>query len=319
MKKFFVPGLLLLAGLPGLACDQCGCGLLLGVQPKDHANNFGFQYRMRYLSGDLMEASEPLSLLKHGGHDETPADQGTARYVETYQVLEARGQVWLGQRASITASIPLLHNFQSVDGQRHADLYALGDPMLLVRYALFASLSGPDTTRLRHRFTMGVGMKLPLGRTDRVQYGETLDHDLQPGTGTWDPLVSIEYMVRGRVWGTGLSAVGRYNGEMADGFRMGHSTSFTAEVFRTFAAKDATWLPSAGAYVEAALPDEMHGEAQEGTGGNILFSHLGIRFWRKTLGLSLAWQHAVMNHMGAAMVPNRDRLMAGITYTFDKD
>ncbi len=319
MRKYFAVGALALLALPAIACDQCGCGLLLGVQPKDHANNFGLQWRMRYLRGDLLVPGDAMPMLKHGGQDHDGDDNAAATYREAYNVLEARGQVWLTDRASLTASIPLLHNFQSVGGVRQADVYGVGDPVLLARYAVLASLSGPDTTRLRHRLTVGMGLKVPLGRTNVVQDGEELDHDLQPGTGTWDPLLSLEYTLRGKSWGLALATLGRYNGEGADGFRMGHSASATAELFRVVPHKQVTWVPSAGAYAEAALPDAQDGVSDPGTGGKVLFSHLGLRVWWKNLGLACTWQHALVNDQGAMMVPNRERFIAGITYSFDQD
>ncbi len=316
MKKLFVLGALLLAALPSWACDQCGCGLLLGVQPHDHANNFGFQWRMRYLQGDIT-APATMNLAKHGGHVETV--NATASYKEAYSVLEARGQYWFGQRFSLTASIPLLNNFQAVDGVRHANIYAIGDPILLGRYVVLGSTSGPDTTRLRHRFTVGLGVKLPLGRHDVQQFGETLDHDLQPGTGTWDGLLSLEYSVRGKAWGTSLGIMGRYNGVMEDGYQLGHSAAFTAQVFRIIPIKGLKLLPAAGGYLESALPDEMEGVADKTTGGSTLFSQLGAQLWWKALGFSFTWQHALVNDLGSLMIPNRERFLAGITYSFERD
>ncbi len=322
MRKILMLGVLLQCALTGMACDQCGCGLLLGVQPQDHANNFSLQWRMRYLHGDIT-APTAMSMAghdmtKHGGAVED-APAGPLSYTETYTVLEARGQFWFGQRVSLTASIPLLNNFQAVNGIRHADIYGVGDPMLLGRYVLLGSKSGPDTTRLRHRFTVGLGVKVPLGRTDMEQYGEVLDHDLQPGTGTWDGMLSLEYMVRGRSWGTSFGAMGRYNGEMEGGHRMGHSASFTGEVFRIIPLKEFSLLPSAGAYVEAALPDDMNGVEDATTGGNTLFSHLGARLWWHQFGVSFTWQHALVNDIGSLMIPNRERFLAGITYSFERD
>lgn len=319
MKKSFVLGALMLLALPSMACDRCSCGLLLGVQPNDHANNFGLQYRMRYLKGDMLVPAEQLKVLKHGGHDHGAPEMTNAEYVEAYAVLEARGQVWLGDRTSISASVPLLKNLQAVNGTARADLYAVGDPTLLVRHAVFASTTGLDTIRIRHRFTVGIGLSLPLGRTDVVQHGELLDHDLQPGTGTWDPMLSLEYVVRGKAWGGSFSALGRYNTEAADGHRMGHAGTFSAELFRLIPVGKFSLLPSVGAYGETMLKDEMHGEADPTTGSNILFSHAGMRVWWKQLGLQLAWQHAVVNDLGSAMVPNRNRFLAGLTYSFGQD
>lgn len=318
MNKIFMLGVLLLSALPSFACDQCGCGLLLGVQPKDHATNFGLQWRMRYLNGDILAPAAPVPVAKHGDAHGAAAS-GPANYTEMYAVLEARAQIWLGQRTSVTASLPLLNNFQAVDGIRHADIYGVGDPIVLLRYVILGSLSGPDTTRLRHRLTAGIGMKLPLGRTDVMQFGQLLDHDLQPGTGTWDEMLSVEYMVRGRTWGTSIGAMGRYNGETEHGHRMGHSASLLAEVFRNFPLDGMQFLPSIGAYVEAAMPDRMNDVPDESTGGTTVFSHVSARLWLNSWGLSCAWQHALINDLGALMIPNRERIVVGLTYSLDKD
>lgn len=311
-------GALLMLALPGLACDQCGCGLLLGVQPYDHANNFGLQWRMRYLEGSF-DLHNPVPLLKHGGHAASVPVDRPVTYTEYYTVLEARGQFWLNRRASVTASMPLVNNFQSVDGIRHADVYGVGDPILLARYAVLASTSGPDTSRFRYRLTLGAGLKFPLGRTDVEQYGEHLDHDLQPGTGTWDPMVSVEYMMRGKKWGGIASMLGRYNSEMNDGFRFGANASFTAEIFRTLAVKQVSIVPSVGGYLECSKPDETNGVRDATTGGNVLFSNVGVRAWRKGLGVLLAWQHALVNDLGSLMIPNRERIVVGASYSFDKN
>lgn len=322
MRRILLLGVLLQCALVGMACDQCGCGLLLGVQPHDYANNFGLQWRMRYLHGDISTPTATdaagSGLAKHGGHLEN-APAGPLAYTETYTVLEARGRFWLGQRFSLTASIPLLNNFQAVDGIRHADVYDVGDPILLGRFVVLGSKSGPDTTRFRHRFTVGLGVKFPLGRTDVEQYGQRLDHDLQPGTGTWDGMFSMEYMVRGKSWGTTLGIMGRYNGTMADRHRFGHSASFIGEVFRIVPIKAVNVLPSAGVYVEAALPDELKGVEDPTTGGNALFSNIGARLWWNRFGVSLAWQHALVNDLGSLMIPNRERFLAGIMYSLERD
>ena len=315
MNRLLMLGALILCALKSIGCDQCGCGLLQGVQPYDRANNFGLQWRMRYLNGDVTGPAGTV-LTKHGGHVATT--NPVASYTEVYQVLELRGQFWSGQRFNVTASLPVVNNYQSVDGIRRADAYALGDPMVLGRYVLLGSSNGADSAAIRHRLSAGLGVKFPLGRHDLVQYGETLDHDLQPGTGTWDALASVEYVVRGHRSGASIAAVGRFNGEDAEGHRMGHSTSVTGEVFRVFHVRRLQVLPALGGYLEAALPDRTSGSIDEGTGGSTFFTHASTRVWWRSIGFSFTWQHAVVNNEGSLMIPNRERFVAGITYNFQR-
>ncbi len=318
MKRAFLLGALITSVLLSMACDQCGCGLLQTVQPHDRANNFGLQWRMRYLHG-IMTVPGVTSLAKHAGHTATTSASTTSDYTEVYQALELRAQFWLGERWSVLATLPVVNNYQSVDLVRHADIYELGDPMVLVRYPVLASRPSPDTNAVRYRFTIGAGAKMPLGRSDVSQYGEVLDHDLQPGTGTWDGLLSLEFMLSGKRWGMGLSAVGRYNTANASGHQMGHGLSTTAEVFRSCRIGGITWYPSVGAYVEASQPDRHDGEVMDGTGGTTLFTHVSTRMWWRSFGISFTWQHALLQDQGASMIPNRERFIAGITYNLNKN
>lgn len=308
-----------------LACDQCGCGLLLGVQPYDHANNFGLQWRMRYLKGDIMNdvATDGLKVLKHGGAAQPVGGEvpTSSENTEIYMVLEARGQFWFGQRFSLTGSVPLLNNYAAVDNVREADLYAVGDPLLLGRYVVMGSKSGPelDTTRTRHRLTVGLGVKVPLAKQGVTQYGEVLDPDMQPSTGTWDAMASVEFSVRGKAWGTSLSLFGRYNGTMSDGYQLGHALNFKADVFRVIPLKGFQLLPSVGGYVETLMTDVVNGVADKTTGGTTVFSDLGLQLWWNDLGFSFAWQQALVNDLGSQMVPNKVRLIAGLTYNFNRN
>lgn len=318
MKRTLVLGALFTNALLGLGCDQCGCGLLLGIRPFDRANNFGLQYRMRYLHGD-MPTTEPVLQAKHGGMA-TGAGTTTrmASFTEVYYAIDLQGQFWLARRWSLLANLPLVNNYATMDNVQRADVYGMGDPTAVLRYVVYNTRMLVDTLGLRQRFSVGFGAKLPLAQHDVQQYGETLDHDLQPGTGTWDAILSAEYSVRGRHTGVSLITVGRYNGTMDDGYQQGHSLNTALEVFRVMALKGFQLVPSAGAYTEVAMPDRMNDVAQAGTGGSVVFSHLSTRLWWGAFGLSLTWQHALINGEGAMMVPNRERFLAGINYNFNK-
>lgn len=71
--------------------------------------------------------------------------------------------------------------------------------------------------------------------------------------------------------------------------------------------------------MEYAGTDRLDGTAVTGTGDQVLFSHAGARLWWRSLGLSLAWQHALASNSGELMVPNRERIVAGITYNLNNN
>ncbi|HQW86884.1 MAG TPA: hypothetical protein PLH93_06850 [Flavobacteriales bacterium] len=308
MKRLFLAAALLSAP-PLLACDVCG--LFLGIQPKDRSTTVGLFYRFRQLDGMLGTAG----VLKHGGHSATTtADQ---HYTELYQVLELRGDVWFGPRFAVMASVPLVNNYQGVDGYARADLYGVGDPFVLARYVLANTRGLSDVPRTVHRFTVGLGGKVPLGATDRTWAGQEVGHDLQPGTGSWDGLASAEYLVRRQRWGGSLAVTGRLNSVGAGDHRMGHGLSATAEGFHQVPIGAFTLAPSLGLYAEHAGMDRQNDGKVPGTGANTLFTHVGSRVWWRNWMVTVNHQYAVARSSGEWMIPNRQRAILGITYAFN--
>ncbi|MCB9170082.1 MAG: hypothetical protein H6594_07010 [Flavobacteriales bacterium] len=314
MKHFLAAGALWCISLPISACDVCG--LFLGIQPHERTTNFGLYYRFRHLEGDLAPFS--LLLTKHGDANSV-ASAGPRHYREYYQVIEARADIWLGQRFSVMAGLPLVNNYQSIDSRAHADLYGVGDPYVLGRYIVVNTHCGPQEVRTVHRLTVGAGVKLPLGQHRLTYQGEMAEHDLQPGTGTWDGLATLEYLVRRNKTGASLACTGRYNGEAVDGYTLGHAFSATAEVFQIVGKEALKWAPSLGAYAEHGLPDRSKGTEVEGTGLTTLFAHVGSRVWWHSWTFSVTYQYALANSGGMLMVPVRQRMIVGIAYNLNSN
>lgn len=305
MKRSLLLGALALTTLPSFGCDVCG--MFMSLQPNDRTSTIGLAWRMRYREGTY--TSTGFGQAKHGGAD-VPVN---SLYREIYQVADLRADIWFGNRFAVFGSLPVVNNYQSVNGATTADLYGMGDAMAIGRYLLFGTMCGPEETRARHRFMMGAGAKLPTGAFDRTYTGVEVRPDLQPGTGSVDLLGSMEYLYRKGRFGAGLNAIGRLNGAHS-GYRFGNGLNVTAEAFRLFESGTIRIMPSAGGYLELAAKDEEFGEPVIGTGGPTLFTHLSSRVWWHSWSLGLTWQHAVVDEQGALMVPNRERVIIGINY-----
>lgn len=298
---------LCLLALPLHACDVCG--IFLGIQPNDRASSFGLVYRMRYLEGRF--APPPPSPLKHGGAEDLPVP---THRTETYQALELRADIRLDERWSIWAMLPVVNNYASSNGGVDADIYGVGDPTVLGRWIAVNTRQYNDSVRWRHRLTVGVGPKLPIGPRTMTYDDRPVDHDLQPGTGTVDGILSLEYLVRRGTWGVGLSSVTRLNSRRTDGFRAAHGYNGTLEMFRVFEGERVQWMPSVGGYVEVMSQDRYAGTADSATGGTTFFSHAGIKAWRKQWGAHVHWQHALAQRKGRDMMPDQERVLLGLTY-----
>jgi hypothetical protein len=306
-------GLLLLPTM-SLACDVCG--IFIGLQPHDRTSSVSLLWRMRLLEGYLTTPALLQGAPKHGGHgvEQVPLT-GQDHYKEVFQVLDARADIWLGQRVAVLASVPMVNNYRAVNGFISTDIYGVGDPLLIGRYLVANTRCNTPDERTAHRLMLGAGAKMPLGRNDLRFQDVLVPVDLQPGTRTWDLLGSVEYMVRRGRNGASVTMIGRHNGTTSDNYRLGHGLSTTAELFcRWDVGEQLTLMPSLGMYHELSGRDAEDDRVVFGTGSSTWFAHLGSRVWWHKWMLMLNVQYAAVRHVGELMVPNRLRIVGGVTY-----
>lgn len=310
MIRSFVIGALLCAALRSTGCDVCG--IFLNVQPNDRSTQFGLLYRSRMLSRDF--GAEGLTLLKHGGTVEANEPRQVR---EMIQAVEARADVRFAEKWAVLAAVPLVNTYQSVNDYMRYDAYGLGDPFALVRYQLLnTKCTAPDSVnRPIHRLQIGAGVKAPIGRSDVEYEGERLHPDAQPGTGSWDALVSIEYAVRARRNGVLFTSLARINSKDRYGTRLGHTASTTMEVFRTFKLGSALQvLPSLGSYMEWAGHDDESGVEALQTGGTTVFGTFSLRAYWKNWMLTANYQKALGWNIGDEMTATDYRVVTGLSY-----
>lgn len=298
----------LLVTAPTAACDMCG--IFLGITPHDRTSSIGLFSRYRLLQRDFGRSS----LVKHGD-----AHEAMARYRESYNTLELRADMWLSQRFSVLAVVPVVRNMQTIDGAQTSGASGLGDPFLLARYAVINSRGNDDTDRTVHRLLLGGGLKFPVGRHTVMFNGEEVDHDLQPGSGSWDLLASAEYQGRRGRWALMLQSIGRYNGENTNGMRSGHGLSSSIDVSYRLWSTPLQARPFAGAYHEVMALDGHGGEPIVGTGCSTLFAQAGGRLWWRTWMLSITAQFPVASDEGDLMLNNVFRGLAGMSWLLPAD
>lgn len=310
MIRTLVVGALLTWALPTLGCDVCG--IFLNVQPNDRSTQFGMLYRLRTLSRDF--GTEGVTLLKHGGTVE-PAMEHKVK--ELIQALELRADIRLADRWALLVAAPVVNSYQSLNGFQTYDVYGLGDPFALMRYQLVnTKRTATDTTGgLVHRLQLGAGVKLPLGLSDATYNSERLHPDAQPGTGSWDALVSLEYALRGRRNGLMFSSLARINTADTQGIRLGHTASSTLDVFHTVKLGNTVQLlPSLGGYLEWAGHDDNEGVEEMGTGGTTWYATAGLRAYWKSWMFTATYQKALGWDIGDEMTATDYRVVTGLSF-----
>ncbi len=314
MKRLLAWAVILMPSFT-LACDVCG--VFMGIQPYDRTNSISLIHRTRHLQGYM-----PVMGGHQHHHDEHGAStDATEQHVrDLLRVAELRADIWVTKRINVVGAFTAANNYRAVGGYINNDVYGISDPMVIGRYMLVNTKSNGDADRTAHRVMIGVGVKAPLGNSAPLYRGEPVPMEQQLGTGSWDALGTLEYMVRKQRNGIALNMIGRRSGTAPDGHCMGHSLSTTLEAFRTY-QKGENWriMPSAGIYYEAMTNMLHEGRIMSGTGGTTLFTHIALRAWYRKWGVQAIYQPAVLKQMGPLMVPNSERVILGITYNLKKN
>ena len=78
------------------------------------------------------------------------------------------------------------------------------------------------------------------------------------------------------------------------------------------------FMPSLGVYHELSGKDARHGLPVACTCSCTLFTHIGSRVWWRSWAVTASFRYAVACNFGALMVPNRERIVVGMTYNLIK-
>lgn len=317
MGKFLAAWLWLCLPFAATACDVCG--IFLGVQPNDRRSTIGLFYRSRVMEGNTQVPMTVHLLPKHGNHVAQGVPSQVVPMTEVVSVVELRADLRLSQRLFLLASMPLTNTYRSVNNYQVLDAYGIGDAFAMLRYQLVNTRCDTRMPLFIHRFVIGGGVKVPLGRNNLRVDDELVSPDVQLGTGSWDGLLSMEYSVRRGRTGGGVSTLARFNSANGEGYQLGHGLSTTAEAFHRFGNDTISFAPAIGGYVEWMARDHSSGVAEQGTGGTTAFSHTGVRMWWKRFSFSAYYQHALLNNEGAFITPTRNRVVAGVTFNINKN
>jgi hypothetical protein len=254
-----------------------------------------------------LSGSVPSLLLKHGDQS-----GGGGDYLELYTTVDLRANYFLSERVSLVGVFPVVNRYRSIDKKRVADTYGIGDPIIAVNYILHNSLS--DTEGWATRITGGLGVKAPAGRTDVTYEEQLLDRDMQAGTGSWDPLLSVSLVARKGKVGVGCQWIGMLSTEGGQGERYGHNQNLNLEAFYLAGGEKLSVAPAIGMYGENYGNESIAGEQIAGTGGSVLFAKAGVRAWNGAWQLQTELQYAVAEERAETVPPNKFRVIAGLSY-----
>mgnify|MGYP000483532761 CR=1 FL=1 len=274
-----------------LACDICN--MTVSLTPDDSKNTFSLLYRNRITEGTftrLMFYVDNSEVSRHSGVDLTSVKE-EQNYKESFSIYEAQGKFNISKKFNVFFSLPIISNERTLNGNSQFTVTGIGDPILIARYNAIKTNNLKENS-LNHRLTIGTGVKIPLGKYDFKYEEKIVEHDIQAGTGTLDFIFTLDYMFKYKNIGFMINSSYKANtlNKKVD-YMFGNTTNSTLSVFymkkinENFAI-----MPSIGVYYEHADKDIEYKEYEDNSGGDIVFSSVGVNFFYKKTEAMKKWQ-----------------------------
>lgn len=284
------------------SCDLCGC--FMGIDPNYSNNMVGVRYSSFKYFADANEVNDPLS--DHEGHDGTSS-------TEYYNNIELYGRYYITPKIKLMFNIPFSSN--DINGQK---LNGFGDMKVFLQYQLYNS-SIERHTSFWQRIFLGGGVKIPTGVYNKSFVFGVVDPHFQPGTGSFDILISGNYLAKFVDPGIGFNMDLLYslNGENKNDYRFANLFNISSSLFyEVLPSKQLTLLPHAGVYYENAKNDKQNGVDVKDSGGWAFFGTGGVDFYLSNYSLELTFQYSFSQNLNGAQPQNEYRFFIGAGYSF---
>ena len=299
------------------ACDFCNC--YLGLNPHYKKDNVGIRYQYSEYTGTHHDLSEFT-------------DQSLSKddFWEKRSVTELHGQWYPSQKLQMIFSVPYIHNsegasakgIKAMSDHSHGDnaddgpIMGIGDPYILAHYQVF-NRSKMDSTRFSHRLLAGGGLKFPAGKYKLGSAAEPMERTHQPGTGSWDFILSSTYLGKIKRTGFNVNATYLFTNINNEGFQFGNKLNLNAIVYHELKVKKSTLYPNIGTYFEQAAQDWNDGYYLSNSGGSIYYAHAGLDYYYNKLSISMAVQKPFAQKLNAPQPEMNFRVICGISYAID--
>ena len=232
------------------------------------------------------------------------------------------------------ASVPYLRNTMDMTSSNGAMLgwtdmtmapvSGPGDMTIMGLYRIYTDRD----IRPSSAVTAGVGIKTPTGSsTERSVSGRLIHAHMQPGTGSWDPLLSLMYSKMMNPFLIQTDATWQLSTRNREGYKLGNSLAVTAtgkyavtRVFNVLAGLTYLSVGKAsdrdGKYYDPATNSSLIDDPAN-TGGESLWVSPGLQILpvKNTL-FDLKVQLPVWERVNGVQLVSSYRLLAGISYGF---
>ncbi|HVR72919.1 MAG TPA: transporter [Planctomycetota bacterium] len=219
----------------------------------------------------------------------------------------------------LSAIVPFVHRVldqKDPAGQNHSSAGGPGDVVTLVKWRFYRWDAPGEALNL----AAIVGLEWPSGSDDERDGGVRLSPELQPGSGSWDPMAGLAATYEPRRWRFNAFGLYKHNTEN------GHDHRFGDELFTEVAVGNRFWLePYPGPFMRADALVRYRNEQrarQDGmrvrdSGGDLVTVGLSWAFRpRPSLDLQLSVEVPVYERVNGAQVGREFSVSFALGYRF---
>jgi hypothetical protein len=158
------------------ACNACGSDFTSRIYPGDFNRFVGFGYSINHFKG---------------------SHNGGSTVNEFYHRADAFAKMAFGPRVEMFLNMPYQMTIISSEGSIDNLIQGIGDMAVIGRFALHDSIHNTYS----NRFVMGAGIEAPTGRNNLKSSTGEIVQPYQPGSGSWDFILTSNYAIRNANYG----------------------------------------------------------------------------------------------------------------------
>jgi hypothetical protein len=255
----------------------------------------------------------------------------TLKQQEFYRTVDVWSNFFIGQKWVLNLSMSFSDNKYVEDDSTIYTIGGIGDATAIIKYLVKNTLV-TDSSKFINRLLIGGGVKIPTGSfndsytvvpsrsiKDNIYYGspyEELDPHLQPGTGSVDFLILVEYLVRYKKLGLATNASYRINTTNSNQFRFANRLNANASLFAMFKLPKFSFAPNVGTAYEFSNRDQLSNESYINSGGTAVFLNVGNKVYINNVALGATYFKPIKQNLNDNQLQNSNRVTIDLTYYF---
>lgn len=314
---------ILLALIPYYAQSCDFCNGYLGLNPHFKKNSVSLRNQSRFFQGTEMSAAEleGMGLSKKDFFETRINYELFAQYYPTQKLQLILSVPYVVNRDGMSDkaadAMGMVHHNLNHESKETTNTYqGIGDVVLVSHYQVF-NINAAEENKVGQRLMVGPGIKLPTGICDVPEGSESHTFVHQPGTGSWDPMISMIYLAKYKRSGLMANLSYMVTTKNKQNFRSGNKLNTNVTGFYQITSKRFNIYPNIGFYWEHAATDIYLSEKQGNSGGNISYLHNGIDIYYKRFALNAAFQLPILKALNGNQAEICFKVLTGFSFTFN--